>query len=68
MSSFSILRMQQSRFLFRPGGGVQLETVYKGFINRFDILVEFSEWKNSLFRRREVFSLMSWQSSSRSNL
>ena len=29
---------------------------------------EFSEWKNSLFRRREVCSLMSWQSSTGSNL
>ena len=59
--------MYESRLSLRPGGAVQFEAVFKGFIDRFDLLEEFSE-KNSLFRRRRVYSLMSGQSSTRSNL
>ena len=50
----------------RPSGAVQFEAVLKGFIDRFDLREEFFE--NSLFRGRLVYSLMSWQSSTRSNL
>ena len=34
-SSFSILRMEESRLLLRPSGAVQFEAVLKGFIDRF---------------------------------
>ena len=51
----------------RPTGAVQFEAVLKGFIDRLDLLKKNSE-KNSLFSRRLVYSLMSWQSSTRSNL
>ena len=53
--------------LLRPTGAVQFEAVLKGFIDRLDLLKKNSE-KNSLFSRRLVYSLMSWQSSTRSNL
>ena len=58
--------MKESRLLLRPSGAVQFEAVLKGFIDRFDLLEEFSE-KNSLFRRRLVYSLISWQNPTRSN-
>ena len=50
------------------GGRIQLVTVLKDLINRFGMLEEFSKWKNSLFRKVEVYSLMSWQGSTRSKL